>query len=686
MSTSRHRIGIDVGGTFTDFIIADRDGGLRLHKEPSVPGDPSRAVANGLAAIGTLDPASVELVVHGTTIGLNAIIQRRGARLALVVSDGNRDVLELARLRLPSSYDFTAPRERPLVPRDLVFTVGARMRSDGTLLRDIDPAEVAAVAARIEAAGVEAVAIMLLNAYRDPSLEARLGAMLRAALPGVAITESARIWPEVREYERCLIAGLNASIAPLMASYLDRLRDRVSAAGIAAPVYITANNGGTLGLEAARERPVDTILSGPASGVVAAARIGGHARDGAEGGAKLVTLDMGGTSADIAICPNGRPEFTTATEVGDFPLMMPVVNVAAIGAGGGSIVWLDAHGMLKVGPLSAGADPGPVAYRRGGTQPTLTDCYLVLGMLDPARFLGGRMALDAAAATDALAAVGAPLGLDAAGTAEAALRVASAKMAVEIVKLLAQAGEDPRGYALLAYGGAGPTHAALLAREAGLRRILVPATPGAFCALGAILADVRRDYVRTARHLVASRPGTGDGWPQVADAIAALQAEALAWIAREGDIVGAHALEVSADLRYPGQAYELRITVPEAARPALDGPGLAELFHAEHHRRYGFSEPDSPIEVNTVRLGVIGRVPPITLPAWPPRAPVPPRHRTLLFDGTAHQAEVHNRRDLGEGRTLSGPAIIEQEDTTTILPPAWHARVDSIGTLHMNNE
>jgi N-methylhydantoinase A len=679
------RIGIDVGGTFTDFIVADRaDGGMILHKEPSTPSNPAFAVANGLAALverGAVDPRRVELVVHGTTIGLNAIIQRRGARMALVVSEGNRDVLEIARLRLASSYDFTAPRERPLVPRDRVFTVRARMASDGSVLRDVDAAEVARIGAQIRAADVEAVAVMLLNSYRDAALEIRLADMLRSELPGVAVTESALVWPEVREYERCLIACLNASIAPLMSGYLDRLATLVREAGIAAPIYITANNGGTLALPSARSRPVDTILSGPASGVVSSTKVGG-----ATGHQQLVTFDMGGTSADIAICSAGAPEFTTVTQVGDFPLMMPVVNVAAIGAGGGSVLWVDSEGLLKVGPHSAGAEPGPVAYGRGGTQPTLTDCYLVLGILDPARFLGGRMRLDVAAARAALAEIGSRIGLDVAAVAEAALRVASAKMATEIVKLLAQAGEDPRRYALLAYGGAGPTHASLLAREARLHRVLVPMAPGAFCAMGAILADVRRDYVRTARHLVASAHGEADGWPLLESALAALKAEALDWISREGDIVGEHALAVTADMRYPGQAYDIRIDVPDAVLSDLDGPALAALFHAAHLRLYGFSEPASAVEVTTLRLGVIGRVPPLTLSDCPPRAATAPESRDLRIDGACVTAAVYRRADLGSGQIITGPAVIEQEDTTTLILPGWTAIVDRIGTLDITED
>ncbi|ORE96201.1 hydantoinase/oxoprolinase [Stappia sp. 22II-S9-Z10] len=693
MSDASYRIGIDVGGTFTDFVLAHRTrASLAFHKEPSVPGDPSLAVERGLAALfaaHAVRPDEVELIVHGTTIGLNAIIQRRGARMALVVSKGNRDLLEIARLRLPSSYDFTVPREAPLVPRDLVFEVSARMRSDGSLITPLDHAEVDALAEQLAAAKVDAVAVVLLNAYRDASLELALAEALAPRLPDVLVTSSGTIWPEVREYERGLVAGLNAYIHPLMTRYFDRLESRVAGKGVTAPIYITANNGGTLSLKTARERPIDTVLSGPASGVVASTKVGG-----AGGRAKLVTFDMGGTSADIAVCQAGVPEFTTTTFVGDFPLMMPVVNVGAIGAGGGSIVWVDKAGLLKVGPLSAGADPGPVSYGRGGTEPAMTDCYITLGIIDPATFLGGRMVLDVAAARAALEGIaetlgytGAPGGPDrAVQAATAAVDVASAKMATEITKLLATAGVDPRDFALVAYGGAGPTHASLLAEEAQMGTVLVPTAPGTFCALGAILADVRRDYVRTARHTIGAVAPGRSGWPAIAAIIDELEAEARAWLATEGNLVGEADVSVSFNLRYGGQAYEIEIIVPPAERGGIDEAGITERFHAEHDRLYGFREDETPIETATVRLGVIGRVAPVALPEPDAATPEPRGHRPVWHRGAQVRAAVYQRADIGRGAVIAGPAIVEQLDTTTFVLPGWRAVADRLGTLHLSRE
>ena len=685
----RYRIGIDVGGTFTDFVLVDvAKTRWWFHKEPSVPEDPSAAVEHGMRALAGAFGAAladVELVVHGTTIGLNAIIQRRGARMALVVSRGNRDVLEIGRLRLPSSYDFTAPRETPLVPRNRVFEIGARLRADGAVAAEPGAAELEALAAALRAAEVEAVAVMLLNAYRDGTLERAVADTLRASLPGVQVSESSTIWPEVREYERCLVAALNAYIQPLTTGYLDRLEGRVRREGVAAPIYVTANNGGTLSLDTARRRPIDTVLSGPASGVVASGRVGAAAGRG-----RLVTFDMGGTSTDVSLCRAGAPEFTSSTQVGDFPLMMPVVDVSAIGAGGGSVLWVDPQGVLKVGPLSAGADPGPACYGRGGAAPAITDCYLALGILDAERFLGGRMVLDTDAAEAALNGLAAELGFTGADrakrTADAALRVASAKMAAEITKLLARAGGDPRRYSLLAYGGAGPTHANLLAREAGIRSVLIPAAPGTFCALGAVLADVRRDYVRTARHLLGSSEAIGsavDGWADVAAALDGLEREAEAWVSREGSLVGAHDFVVSFSLRYPSQAYELDVVVPPDRRAGLDGEAVAGLFHEEHARRYGFSDPGAPVQTTTIRLGVIGRVAPVELPPAEPARTAPSGRRDVWHDGGRRPFDVFARAQVGAGSVVRGPAIIEQADTTTLLLPGWQAEADRLGTLHV---
>jgi N-methylhydantoinase A len=672
----RYRIGVDVGGTFTDFVMADLvAGGLVFHKEPSVPDDPSLAVARGVRAL--LDragaaAADIALISHGATLALNAIIQERGSAVALVVSRGNRDVMELARGRLPNSYNFRIGREKSLVPRENVYEVGARMRADGVVETDIDEAELDALAAELSRRGFGAVAVMLLNSYRDGALEQRLAEGLRRRLPGALVSASAALWPELREYERALIAVLNAYVHPLMAAYLDRLTGRLRELGAVCPVTITSNTGGSMSVAAARERPIDTVLSGPASGVKAASRFGADSPN-------LLTFDMGGTSTDVATVTAGELEFARTSMVGDYPLMLPVVNVSAVGAGGGSLAWLDGQGILKVGPDSAGADPGPIAYGRGGTTPTITDALLTLGVLHPDRFLGGRMKLDAAAAAAAFAQVAARLGLSGAtDAADAVIRVAAARMSTELTKFLAQKGADPRDCVLVAFGGAGPTMANILAEEAHVGAVLVPPSPGTFCALGALISNMRRDFVRPAR--VAIGDG-GAGFARVGGLLADLEAEAAGWVAREGGLIESHDLSIAFDMRYPGQSHELPIAV--AASAARDEAAVVEAFHLAHERAYGFREAGSAVEIMNARLAAIGRLAPVALPeaaGGPPPKPIGARR--VAWSGGA-EFPVYARADICPGARLSGPAIIEQDDTTTLALAGWEIACDRHGSLRI---
>ena len=674
----RYRIGIDVGGTFTDFVMADlRAGGLVFHKEPSIPSDPSQAVANGVAAllerVGAR-PSDIALIAHGTTLALNAVIQERGAPVALVVSRGNRDVMELARGRLPNSYNFRIGREKSLVPRENVYEVGARMMADGTVETDVDEAELDALASDLKARGFSAVAVMLLNSYRDAGLEARVAEGLRRRLPDVLVSASAALWPELREYERALIAVLNAYVHPLMALYLDRLTQRLAALGVIAPITITSNNGGAMSVATARERPIDSILSGPASGVRAASHFG-------EGLPYLLTFDMGGTSTDVATVTDGELEFARTSMVGDYPLMLPVVNVSAVGAGGGSLAWLDGQGVLKVGPDSAGADPGPISYGRGGTTPTITDALLVLGVLHPDRFLGGRMRLDAAAAQAALAGMADRLSLPgAADAADAVIRIAAARMSTELTKFLAQKGTDPRDCVLIAFGGAGPTMANILAEEAHVGAVLIPPSPGTFCALGALISDVRRDFVRPARVPIGD---AGPGFAHVADLFGTLRTEASAWIAQEGDLIQDHVLGVTCDMRYPGQSYELPIALAIDDGGRLDEAGAVEAFHLAHERAYGFREAGSAVEVMNVRLAATGRLAPVPLPDVAATAPPEPKERRRVHLEAGFDVPVYDRASIGRGVRLSGPAIVEQLDTTTLALAGWDIVCDRHGSLRL---
>ncbi|WLS10213.1 hydantoinase/oxoprolinase family protein (plasmid) [Shinella sumterensis] len=680
MQKSGARIGIDVGGTFTDFVLSNpNDGSLTYYKEPSTPDEPSRALIEGLQSLlknAGMKPSDVGTLMHGTTIGLNAIIQRRGATIALVVSKGYRDILEIARSRMPSSFDFHASKEEPLVPRLRILEIDARLSASGAVSKAADDAELDRVAAELKALGVDAAALVLINGYTTPSVEIDMAQKLSTKAGGLSITSAAAIWPEIREYERTLVACLNAYIQPLMQRYFAGLKKGLERDGVVAPILVTASNGGSLSLVSAHERPVETILSGPASGVMAAARLA-EAADVKS----IITFDMGGTSSDIAVAQAGSAELATRTDIGGLPLVLPVVDVSAIGAGGGSIVWVDAHGLLKVGPQSAGAMPGPVSYGRGGKEPAVTDCYLALGYIDPAGFLGGRMKLDVDAARKALAEVGARIGLTgddgAALAAEGALAVTTAGMATELYKTLASRGLDPAAFALVPFGGAGPTHANLLAAEAGIGRVVIPPAAGTFCALGAAAADLRRDFVRSIRRSVDDKTAA-----LMLDVMKELEDEGSAWLDREGETSQTRRFERGADMRYAGQAYELRVKLDENCR---DAASIAEAFHLEHERIYGFRDTDTDVELGTVRLAVVGVTENISQPeiAAGSGKPACKGERPIFRYGKWVSAGVYDRSALGAGDQIAGPAIIEQDDTTTVLLPGWSARADALGNLHL---
>ena len=681
---SRSRIGIDVGGTFTDFVLANMATGQMIRfKEPSVPADPSKSVELGLPALierAGVAPEDVELIVHGTTLSVNAIIQRRGAKVGLVVCRGHRGILEIGRANLANSYDFRVQKEEPLVKRDLIFETNARTLADGTIIHQPENGELEAIAEGLKEKDIEAVTVLLLHSYAHPEMEQEVAASLRAHLGGIPVTESAYIWPERREFERCLVAIMNAYVQPLMDDYLHLLTERIGNLGVQAPIYITTSNGGTLSIETARQRPVDTILSGPASGVVAASQVAAEM-----GERRLITVDMGGTSCDMAVTQNGEPEYTTLTHVGDIPLVLPVVNISTIGAGGGSIVWVDPQGVLKVGPQSAGADPGPVCYGIGGMEPTVTDCYLLSGYIHPDHFLGGRMKLDRQAATMALEGIAKKISMTgedrAIRAAEAALQVTTAVMSTELYKGLAQRGEDPRDFTLMAYGGAGPTHANLLAQEARLTSVVVPPAPSTFCAMGAILADVKRDYVRS-QHLKFAEG------KMVVDDLAAefreLEREAEAWVKTEGDLLGQPEFTATCDMRYAGQAFDLKVTIPDKLRLNPDAEDISELFHQEHEKIYSFRDLESGVEITTERIQVTGKILPIELPEIAQATKIKPADdRKVYYQGSFIDSPVYLRHSLGAGAIIAGPAIIEQEDSTIWVVPGWTAKVDGIGNLQI---
>jgi N-methylhydantoinase A len=677
VQSQTYHLGIDIGGTFTDLSLRDPGTGQILGlKTPTIPADPAQGVANGLRLLAEQGiPADrIAYFVHGTTIGVNAIIQRSGAPVALLVTEGFRDVLELARLRLPTPWDFYGQRPRPLIPREHVVPVRERILAGGDVLRALDADEIDRVVAEVAALPVEGVAICLLHAYENPVHELAIRDALAERLPDRFVSCSADVWPQVREYERSLVTAMNAYSRPVMVRYLDALESTLAVAGIATRPYLTRSNGGIMTTTAAKVHPVQTLLSGPASGVIGARSVAAAA-----GFPDVITFDMGGTSADVAIITGGDVEFSREAVIGEFPVFMPVVGVASIGAGGGSVAWLDSANVLKVGPRSAGADPGPSCYGLGGTEPTLTDAFLLSGFLNPGRF-AGKAALDADAARVAMARLAehsSHLTPDA--VPRAVVRVALANMYTEFSAVLEQRGIDPRDYTLLAFGGAGPVLACLLAEEINVRRVLVPPSPGTLCALGALDAEVMSDFIRTVHWRLDEAPG-----PAVFRAAAELASQGETWLATEAPTVADPTYRWSADMRYVGQSHEIETAVEIDWLLAGEAGPVAARFHDAHRALFNLADPAAPVEMINLRVRAAGSLHEPRARAHEAVARVaaaPIAMRKIDVHGGSHPAAVYERALLASGQVLSGPSIVEQADSTVVVPPGWDATVDAYGNL-----
>lgn len=656
-------IAVDIGGTFTDITLQDPARGRILRtKTPSTPHDPSIAFLTGLHlaldAAGA-QPADITRVLHGTTVATNLILEGKGASAALVTTAGFRHVLEIGRQDIPRAsnlYAWIKP-DRPVPPR-LVFEVTERIGPGGAVLTPLDEASVLAVAARLRDSGVAAVAVCLLHSFAHPAHERRVAALLRDALPGVAVTASVEVLPEVREYERSLATVLNARVMPAVGTYVGRLEQRLAGAGVAAPLLLMQSNGGVAGAAVVRRAPILTALSGPAAGVVGAQAVGEAAGFG-----DLITVDIGGTSADICLLKGGAVALTSRGRVGPWPLPLPMVDMVTIGAGGGSIARVE-NGALLVGPQSAGSRPGPACYGHGGTDATVTDAHVVLGHLPPS-LLGGRMTLDPALAEQAVQRVATPLGLGLHAAARGILAIADSTMIGAIRIVSVERGHDPRRFALMAFGGAGPLHGCALADMLGATTVLVPPAPGVLCADGLLAADLRADFSRTVSGLDQS----------VEDVFAALEREADAWLDSEAVPPPDRSASRVAMVRYDGQGGEL--AVPWAGST----DATARAFTAAHHALYGFSLA-ADICLVTVRVEARGRLPAPIRPALAAgRGARPAGEAVVHFAAGTRHAAVYERDSLGAGDHFAGPAIVTQLDSTALVPPSWVARAHSSGTL-----
>jgi N-methylhydantoinase A len=674
------RIGIDTGGTFTDVCLTDPGGRIRVFKLPSTPADPSEAIAEGagvmLAETG-YDPDQVAYLGHGTTVATNALLERRGAPTGVITTAGFRDLLELARQRRPHLYDLQADKPVPLVPRRYRIEVSERLRYDGSVEQPLDEWAVRAAVRELRDAGLRAIAVCFLYSYLYPRHEQRVAEIVREEFPEAYLSLSHQVLAEFREYERLSTTAVNAYVGPTMSQYVHRLRERVRAAGIPVDPYITQSNGGVISLDVAAETPVRTVLSGPAAGVTGAVYVGNLA-----GYSNVITFDMGGTSTDVSLIEAGQAGVRMELEVDGLPVRTPMIDINTVGAGGGSVAWIDSGGHLKVGPHSAGAVPGPAAYGRGGTEATVTDANVALGILNRTALLGGRMPVDAAAADAAVAALAAELQLPATDVAQGMLAIVTANMARAIRVISVERGYDPRDFTLLAFGGAGPLHAARLARELDIPRVLVPTVPGILCALGLLVADLRVDFSRT-RVL----PAVPDALATATATLAELEAEALGWMERERVEPERRRLRRVADMRYIGQNYELSIELPETG---LDTPALGavlDAFHAAHDQAYGFASPGEPAQFVTFRLEASSAVPKASLTELPAatgavdEARIATRRVFLPEAGGWTACPVYNRARLGRGQRFDGPAVVEQMDSTTLVLPSQTVEVDRFGNL-----
>jgi len=669
-SSSSRAVGVDVGGTFTDVVVAT-DAGLSVHKEPtSTP--QHEAVVAGLERATDAPGAPV---VHGTTAATNALLERHGARTALVTTEGFADVLAIGRQDRPALYDLQPSRPPPLVPADRRHEVPERLNADGTVLTPLDEDAVRRVGDTLAEQEVESVALVFLFSYQNPDHEKRAAALLREALPEVPVTRSSALLPEYREYERTATTVVNAYVRPQVARYLGRLDEALAGRSI----RVMQSNGGTIGLDTAAEEPARLALSGPAGGVVGALGVARRALD--TDAPRILTLDMGGTSADVALCDGTVPRTTDHT-IADLPLRLPATDIHTVGAGGGSIAHVDAGGSLRVGPESAGAEPGPVCYGRGGTAPTVTDAHLVLGRLAAEHVLGGADTLDMApdAAREAVATLGRSADLSPEAAALGVLRVANATMERALRRVSVERGHDPRDYTLVPFGGAGPLHAAALAEALDMRRVLVPPTPGVLSALGLLMADVAYD---TARTVLRRADALVDAPSPLTNAHSAAAHDVRAVLSDHGE----PRLDAELDLRYEGQSYELSVpvTAPISGARVADA---VDAFHDRHRARYGHARPDEPVEV--VALRVRGHVPtsPPSLPREPatdaPLAEARLGTRPVWFDAEGPTSTpTYARTALHHGHALDGPAILHQYDSTVVVPPGWHARIDARQNVRM---
>ncbi|MGY2803805.1 hydantoinase/oxoprolinase family protein [Bradyrhizobium sp. USDA 4506] len=672
------KVGVDVGGTFTDFFVIDEEAGRTIrYKRPSTPAQPQEAILKGLGellALHDLQFSAVGALFHGTTVGTNALIQRRIGKVALVTSEGFRDLIEIGRQTRPKVYDIHQDFPAPLVTRDCRFEVPARVRADGAVVTPLDEERLRGLIPSLLDRKVDCIVVAFLHSFAYPEHERRAVEVLRATLPdSIHVISSASVYPEFREYERFTTAVLNGALLTVMDRYIGRLISGVKALGTMARPLISQSSGGLMSAQMAKELPIRASLSGPAAGVSAVVH---WARQ--MGYREVITLDIGGTSSDVALIRNCEPSEVSLQDVGGFPVRMPAVDVTAVGAGGGTVAWIDRDGLLKVGPHSAGADPGPACYGLGGVDATTTDANVLLGRLSNEALLGGRMPITPDLARKAIAGLAEKLGLETLDTALGILKLAGSTMVKALRRMSIERGHDPSKFVLFAFGGAGPLFAIDVAREIGISTVVVPINPGLMCAEGLHFCALSNDFVGT---YLGELVGAAE--PAIKTLRDSLVADAQSWFSNEKVPENQRSYEWRAELRYRGQNFELSLPLADERLAGNGIEALRQAFHAAHERSYGFSMTGEVIELVSIKLKARQKVE-FVRPAELPEAKHgrPTHTRKVVFDQIEPvEAAIYERADLAKGQRLRGPAIIDQQDATTLVYPGDEAFVDQWGNI-----
>ena len=672
-----YRVAVDIGGTFTDFCVFDETTNtLETHKVLSTPGKPGSEIIFGLEELSKrkgINPKKISWFSHGTTVGINTVIQRQGAKLALFVTAGFEDVLELARLKVPDPYNIFSQRAQPLVPRERVYGIDERTLLDGSVEKKVNIQSVKSAVKAAKAAGVDTIVVAFLHCYANSANEQQVKQAIKQVDDNIEVTLSSDVWPVIREYERTVTATVAGYIQRRVANYLSAFQDALKQVGVPALPLIGKSNGGVMTAELGKTEPISMLLSGTAAGVMGAASIAQHS-----GRAEVISFDVGGTSADVAIIMDGTASYGSGEMVGDFPIYVPTVSVTSIGEGGGSIAWVDDFGVLKVGPESAGSTPGPACFNNGGEKPTITDAFVVSGLLVSDRLGYGAVDLDLEKANASIRSLGDKLILTDEEVAESIIKVAVSGMFLETSKLFSHRGVDPRRFSMVAFGGAGPMLACHLAKDLGLAEIIVPPTPGVLSAFGGLVADIRNDFIRTVMVDVNNK-----SLKSILVSVKTLEEEATGWLRDEQGFKGKSELLWSCDMRYRGQSFEIETIVKQSWLYDSSSEKIKAAFHKAHHQVYDHSDESAEVQIVNLRLVIVGTVPKPSMPVSKEKKSLATPSKTVKVhvDGNHHEAAVFDRQKLCPGDHFYGPAIVLQDDTTTVVLPKFTAYVDGAKNL-----